>query len=478
MFRKPLKHRSRKSTVEGNSPVKILRSAFAIDSLISNKEETTVSEKLHDSKMCSSAHAVEAPSGPECICSPAAEIASEFFEASRSESSARAGLLPGGADEAWPIQADAVIGKMSATSCLTLPTQVGSVGTQSDPAVVSMLQALWRRFNAEDAEFRSSSPSDARGMVNESRGPAEVQLRNDCPPGVDMTVLEGVDLCNSVHSNTGEEENGDNVSNCRSSSSRSSVSGHDDNSATGEGAEAQTNRDEFRLRKKKTRTVFSRNQVFQLESMFEVKRYLSSSERVSLAQALRLTETQVKIWFQNRRNKWKRQVATEVEESGGAVGAAPSAFLRMDDTLPYPYKHLEALEALHPRRPDVNEPREKPGDMFRLPKLEQPHLPAFLYTAHASRLPALTAPWFLSPLGLQLSRFDIPPRGGPGFPAMYPPNTLSESSDVRGLGRSVQTETAVSVPSSSKGFYQYLETASPLSLLQIQVRTDKPQLRK
>lgn len=49
-------------------------------------------------------------------------------------------------------------------------------------------------------------------------------------------------------------------------------------------------------RKKKTRTVFSRSQVFQLESTFDVKRYLSSAERAGLAANLRLTETQVKIW--------------------------------------------------------------------------------------------------------------------------------------------------------------------------------------
>ncbi|XP_056286244.1 homeobox protein HMX3-B isoform X1 [Pseudoliparis swirei] len=75
-------------------------------------------------------------------------------------------------------------------------------------------------------------------------------------------------------------------------------------------------------RKKKTRTVFSRSQVFQLESTFDIKRYLSSSERAGLAASLHLSETQVKIWFQNRRNKWKRQLAAELEAANLSHAAA------------------------------------------------------------------------------------------------------------------------------------------------------------
>lgn len=76
------------------------------------------------------------------------------------------------------------------------------------------------------------------------------------------------------------------------------------------------------ITKKKTRTIFSKRQIFQLESTFDMKRYLSSAERACLASSLQLTETQVKIWFQNRRNKLKRQISTEMD---GAVSDFPES---------------------------------------------------------------------------------------------------------------------------------------------------------
>lgn len=59
--------------------------------------------------------------------------------------------------------------------------------------------------------------------------------------------------------------------------------------------------------KRRSRAAFSTAQVFQLERRFNAQQYLSGSERANLAEALKLTEAQVKIWFQNRRYKTKRQ---------------------------------------------------------------------------------------------------------------------------------------------------------------------------
>nr|CAA05636.1 HOX11L1 [Homo sapiens] len=67
-------------------------------------------------------------------------------------------------------------------------------------------------------------------------------------------------------------------------------------------------------KRKKPRTSFSRSQVLELERRFLRQKYLASAERAALAKALRMTDAQVKTWFQNRRTKWRRQTAEREAE--------------------------------------------------------------------------------------------------------------------------------------------------------------------
>jgi hypothetical protein len=63
---------------------------------------------------------------------------------------------------------------------------------------------------------------------------------------------------------------------------------------------------EYFFHHKKPRTTFSSEQVRELEKRFESQKYLGTKERADLAASLKLTDTQIKTWFQNRRMKLKR----------------------------------------------------------------------------------------------------------------------------------------------------------------------------
>ncbi|OCT99234.1 NK1 transcription factor-related protein 1 [Xenopus laevis] len=164
-------------------------------------------------------------------------------------------------------------------------------------------ESVYHHSAAEDCQNQDFSPSPGSDLEEEEDEDEDEEMcseesSNSTPSGLAERDLgggngQGEDALTSVApAGSNQQSNGKN---------------QQQQNQHGKPKRKRTGSDAKSGKPRRARTAFTYEQLVALENKFKSTRYLSVCERLNLALSLSLTETQVKIWFQNRRTKWKKQ---------------------------------------------------------------------------------------------------------------------------------------------------------------------------
>ncbi|XP_071520524.1 uncharacterized protein [Panulirus ornatus] len=147
---------------------------------------------------------------------------------------------------------------------------------------------------------------------------------------------------------------------------------------------------------KRVRTIFTAEQLERLEAEFARQQYMVGPERLYLAAALNLTEAQVKVWFQNRRIKWRKQYMEQ--QHAKLAGNQDASILPegADESLTSTDGRTSPLADIPASPVSPNSTGELPDEQQEPQQKQQPH-------DQQTSLPALTTPSYPSYLAATLT---------------------------------------------------------------------------